>query len=226
MSKKDTRLSEIIARVSACFANEDRKNELFRQTLVTNEVGDWAKFLTHDPILNPDARPVGNKQEEILAAGQAVVMLFSLMLARGLDIREVIEFGLANWEDSDWRTRKAHESQNANEVSGICACPGQVSGKAYVISKRHPVEKAPYGQILIASTANPELALYFQRAIGIVTDHGGKTSHATNIAREYGIPCIVGTGNATQSVPHGSTVELHSDANTEKGLVKIIKRKG
>lgn len=219
--KKSPRLSEIAERIIACFAKEDIKDELFRQALVTNEIGDWAKFLTHDPKLNPDARPVGGRQEEILAAGQAAVMLFSLVLARGMDIEEVIEVGLRNWEDADWRKRAGQEFKSKNEIVGINACPGRVTGKAYVISKKNPIEKTVGGCILVASSASSELALYFQKAIGIVTDHGGKTSHAANIARAHNIPCLVGTGNATELIRHGSVVELRCDSAAKKGFVRI-----
>lgn len=219
---KSPTLNEIIQRVTACFANEDRNDDLFRQVLVTNEVGDWAKFLTHDPKLNPGARPVGGKDEEVLAAGQAFVMLFSLALARNIDPADAIEVGLKNWEDADWRKREAKKSMgNRNEIHGIMACPGRVVGKAYVVSKKHPIEKSTPGCILVASSANPELAMYFERALAIITDHGGKTSHAANIARGKNIPCIVGTGNATERITHGSEVEVYSDDN-EHGVVKIV----
>ncbi len=66
MAKKTgLKLSDIMKRIKACFANEDRKDALFRQALVTNEVGDWAKFLTHDPALNPGARPAGGKEKQL-----------------------------------------------------------------------------------------------------------------------------------------------------------------
>lgn len=223
---RDSRLSEIIKRVTACFANEDRKDELFRQVLVTNEVGDWAKFLTHDPVLNPGARPVGDKIEETMAAGQAIVMIFSLALAREINIAEALEAGLKNWEDADWRKRKAKKTaDSSNEVEGIGACPGRAIGKAYVVSRKNPIEKFPNGWLIVASSASPELAMYFERASAIVTDHGGKTSHAANIARGRNLPCIVGTGNATERIPHGAEVELSSDAQTEKGTVTILKRR-
>src|SRR3989344_2138811 len=112
MAKKSgPKMSDVMKRVKACFANEDKKDALFRMALVTNEVGDWAKFLTHDPALNPGARPAGGRLEEIMAAGQAFCMLFSLALARDVDVAEAIEAGLKNWEDADWRKREAAKGQ-------------------------------------------------------------------------------------------------------------------
>lgn len=219
--KSEPKLSDIMKRVMACFANEDRKDELFRQVLVTNEVGDWAKFLTHDPALNPGARPAGGKPEEIMAAGQAFCMLFSLALARDVDVAEAIEVGLKNWEDADWRKREAAKDLNQNEVRGIAASGGMRIGKAYVVSDDNPIEKLPSGMILVTSFASPDLAIYFDRAIAVVTDHGGKTSHAANMARHKNLPCVVGTGNATQKIKHGDTITIEADVVTEIGIVKI-----
>ena len=222
--KISPKLSDIMKRVQSCFANEDRKDELFRQVLVTNEVGDWAKFLTHDPVLNPGARPAGGKKEEVMAAGQAFCMLFSLALARNIDVEEAIEVALKNWEDADWRKREASKDQKEEEVKGIAASDGVRSGQAYVVSSDNPIEKLPRGCVLVTSFASPELAIYFDRAIAVVTDHGGKTSHAANIARERNLPCVVGTGNATQKIKQGDSVTVNADVFTEKGVVTIDKR--
>ena len=222
--KRDPKLSEVIKRVKTCFANEDRKDALFRQALVTNEVGDWAKFLTHDPALNPGARPVGGKSEEIMAAGQAFNMLFSLALARDIDIHEAIEVGLKNWEDADWRSREAAKDLSKHEVKGIAASGGVRSGKAYVVSLENPIEKLPQGMILVTSFASPDLAIYFDRAIAVITDHGGKTSHAASMARVKNLPCIVGTGNATEKIRHGETITVNANVTTEKGVVKIDRK--
>lgn len=222
--KNEPKLSDVMKRIRACFVNEDRKDALFRQALVTNEVGDWAKFLTHDPGLNPGARPAGGKPEEIMAAGQAFCMLVSLALARDIDVAEAIEVGLKNWEDADWRKREATKGLSQNEVRGIAASGGTRTGKAYVVSTDNPIEKLSSGMILVTSFASPDLAIYFDRAIAVVTDHGGQTSHAANIAREKNLSCVVGTGDATQKIKHGDTITVDSDVKTEIGIVTINKQ--
>lgn len=214
-------LSEIMARVEQCLAREDRQDELFRMDLVTNEVGDWAKFLTHDPILNPSARPVGGKTEETMAAGQALIMLLSLFLSRKIDVSEALEVSLKNWEEADWRKKKTTANQRQNEIQGVTACDGIISGHAYVVSLEHPIEKVPARAILVVSSANPELALYFDRVAAVVTDHGGKTCHAASLARARNLPCVVGTGNATERIKHSSLVTVEADADTGVGLVHI-----
>ena len=66
----------------------------------------------------------------------------------------------------------------------------------------------------------PEFMPLAKKALAIVTDEGGITSHAAVISRELGIPCIVGTKLATQVLHNGDLVEI--DAN--RGMVKILKR--
>lgn len=221
--KKDPKLSDIMKRAKSCFTNEDKKDALFRQVLVTNEVGDWAKFLTHDPALNPGARPAGGRSEEVMAAGQAFCMLFSLAIARDIDPAEAIEVGLKNWEDADWRKREAAKDLNQNEVRGIAACGGVRTGKAYVVSSENPIEKLPFGMILVTSFASPDLVIYFDRATAVVTDHGGKTSHAANMARDKNLPCVVGTGDATQKIKQGDSITIDANITTEIGVVTVNK---
>lgn len=298
--KKEPKLSEIMKRVRSCFANEDRKDALFRMVLVTNEVGDvepftynlskasekkkqeallafgqafvmlfslsevrtvnmtsardkylknkkndverWpdtfsghfigvfktvgdlAKFITHDPKLNPGARPHGSFEDEVFLFGRLFFYLRELTELCGLSPDDAIEIGLKNWEDADWRKREAAKGQKEDEVVGIAGSPGNRSGVAYVVSGENPIENFVAGMILVAPFASPELAIYFDRALAVVTDHGGKTSHAANLARERNLPCIVGTGNATAKIKNGDRISVDADVGTEKGVVKIFKK--
>ncbi|HLD77706.1 MAG TPA: PEP-utilizing enzyme, partial [archaeon] len=74
------------------------------------------------------------------------------------------------------------------------------------------------GEILVTSKAAPEIELLRRDIAGIVTDVGGRCSHAMNFAREYGVPAIVATGNATEALKDGMLVRVDSD----KGVVEII----
>jgi len=74
---------------------------------------------------------------------------------------------------------------------------------------------------LITDMTSPDDAtMISKKAGGIVTDEGGITSHAAIIAREFKIPCVVGTKIATQIIKTGDLVEVNAD----KGIVKIIKK--
>jgi pyruvate,water dikinase len=59
------------------------------------------------------------------------------------------------------------------------------------------IDKFVDGSILVTSTTDPDWVPIMKRATAIITDHGGRTSHAAIVSRELGLPAIVGTGNAT-----------------------------
>lgn len=197
---------------------EDRKDPEFRYALLTTEIGDIGKYMTHDPKLNPNARPHGSKEDEKLAYGQAIVMLMGLCYARGINYNEALNLGLDNWVDADWRKR----TSQSREVKGTAAVPGYVRASAYVVSKEHPLDELKNPSILVMEYAKPDFIIAKDYIKGIVTDHGGRACHAANIAREYSIPCIVGTGNATQVIKHDELIELDSDIQTGSGIVKVL----
>ncbi|WP_193212684.1 phosphoenolpyruvate synthase [Luteolibacter marinus] len=74
------------------------------------------------------------------------------------------------------------------------------------------------GEILLAEATNPDWVPVMKKAAAIVTDHGGRSSHAAIVSRELGVPAVVGTGNATRIIASGNEVTV-SCAAGEKGLV-------
>jgi phosphoenolpyruvate synthase/pyruvate phosphate dikinase len=103
-----------------------------------------------------------------------------------------------------------------------------VRGRAAVISRDYADEQAMHrrieamsrGDILVSETTEPSMMAAFHKAAAVVTDIGGMLSHAAITARELGLPCIVGTGNASRSIKDGDMVEV----DAEKGVVKILKQ--
>jgi phosphohistidine swiveling domain-containing protein len=209
---------DIEAIVSELMKREDRKDPEFRYALLSTEIGDIGKYMTHDPKLNPNARPHGSKEDEKLAYGQAIAMLMGLCHARGINYNEALELGLKNWVDADWRRRTSH----GQEIKGLAAVQGYVRANAYVVSKEHPLDELKNPSIIVMEFAKPDFIIAKDYIKGIVTDHGGCACHAANIAREYSIPCIVGTGNATGLIKHGDMLELDSDIEKGEGIVKVL----
>jgi pyruvate,water dikinase len=82
------------------------------------------------------------------------------------------------------------------------------SGIARIISTPQEAEKLKQGEILVAETTNPDWNSVMKKAGAIVTDKGGRTSHASIIARELGIVAAVGTGNATQLIKDGQEITV------------------
>jgi phosphohistidine swiveling domain-containing protein len=203
--------------VANLMEKEDRKDSEFRFALLSTEIGDIGKYITHDPKLNPGARPHGSKEDEKLAYGQAIVMLMGLCYARGISYDNALNLGINNWQEADWRKRES----SSKEVKGFAAVPYFRSGDAYVVSEKNPLSEMKTPGILVMEFAKPDFVLAKEYILGIVTDHGGSSCHAANIAREYNIPCIVGTGNATTIINHGDRISLDYNDNNE-GIVTIL----
>ncbi|PIN80423.1 phosphoenolpyruvate synthase [Candidatus Woesearchaeota archaeon CG10_big_fil_rev_8_21_14_0_10_30_7] len=91
------------------------------------------------------------------------------------------------------------------------------AGKANVIRHVKDISQFKPGQILITEMTDPDWVVIMRQASAIVTNRGGSTSHAAIVSRELGIPCIVGTNNATQKIKSGQTVTVScSEGETGK----------
>jgi len=83
-------------------------------------------------------------------------------------------------------------------LSGSPAGPGLGSGPVKIILDTANIDEVKKGDIMAAEMTTPDFVPAMKRAAGIVTDRGGRTCHAAIVSRELGIPCVVGTGDATQ----------------------------
>jgi pyruvate,water dikinase len=100
-------------------------------------------------------------------------------------------------------------------VRGLGAAPGRSSGPARVLKSLEEGEKLQQGDVLVARMTEPDWTPLMKKAAAIVTDEGGMTAHAAIVSRELGIPCIVGTQEATRRIADGTVVTV--DAG--KGVV-------
>lgn len=101
-------------------------------------------------------------------------------------------------------------------LSGLGASPGVSSGSVKIVKDLSELSKVQKGDVLVTQMTNPDMVVTMQRAAGIITDEGGITSHAAIISREMGIPCVVGTRTATQSLKEGQIVTV--DGSTGRVL--------
>lgn len=97
-------------------------------------------------------------------------------------------------------------------LEGTIAMKGIAEGAVYLIKNPAEMPEIKNGIILVAPFTTPILAPIISSALGIITDIGGLTGHAAIISREFGIPCIVGTKNATKLLRNGQKILL--DATT------------
>jgi len=91
-------------------------------------------------------------------------------------------------------------------------------GKARFIKEPSQLDTFEEGEVLVAEITDPDWEPIMKKASAIVTNSGGRTSHAAIVSRELGIPAIVGTGNATNVIPNGTEITI-SCAEGEKGKV-------
>lgn len=94
-------------------------------------------------------------------------------------------------------------------VKGDPASPGIKSGPVKVIMSAAEIGKVYDGEVLVTKQTNPDFVPAMKRAVAIVTERGGRTSHAAIVSRELGIPAVVGTGNATSKLKTGEIVTVN-----------------
>ena len=105
-----------------------------------------------------------------------------------------------------------------NQVKGLPGSAGVVRGTVRVIRSLSEASKLQPGDVLIAVVTEPPWTPLFATASAIVTDTGGVLSHSAVVAREYRIPAVVGTGNATRTFQDGQLIEVDGNA----GIVRVV----
>ena len=106
------------------------------------------------------------------------------------------------------------ESADPGVLRGGAGSPGVVRGKAKVVHTLSEAGKVQPGDILVAPSTMPAWTPLFATAAAVVTDAGGILSHCAIVAREYGIPAVVGTGRATAVIEDGQMLEVDGDTGT------------
>ncbi len=93
-------------------------------------------------------------------------------------------------------------------VRGLGAAPGSADGAVRIVSAREGASELQEGEVLVTHMTAPDWVPLMRRAAAIVTDSGGMTCHAAIVSRELGIPCVVGTGKATEVLHDGQVVTV------------------
>jgi pyruvate,water dikinase len=114
---------------------------------------------------------------------------------------------------SAWETQRRNQPAGA-VLRGFAVSPGQVSAPASVIHSPADFSQMEPGTILVCPTTTPARTPLFSQARGLVTDVGGVLAHGSIVAREYGIPAVLGTGIATTRIGSGQTIRVDGDAGT------------
>jgi len=109
-------------------------------------------------------------------------------------------------------TAEARRQTAGSVLTGVATSPGRVTAVARVLGGPEEFNRLGKGEILVARATTPAWTPLFVLASGLVTDLGGSLSHGSIVAREYGIPAVMGTGNATERIREGQTITLDGTA--------------
>ena len=110
-------------------------------------------------------------------------------------------------------------TEKVDEVHGLGASPGVAEGPARQVSSLDEFDQVREGEILVCQMTNPAWVVLFTKIAGLVTDAGGVASHPAVVAREFGIPAVVGTSIATERIKTGDRVRV----NGTSGLAEVLR---
>lgn len=133
---------------------------------------------------------------------------------------------VANSQSSAESSTPAESTQAPSDaevlVSGAAASVGRAAGPVRIIHSPKEIDKVLQGDVLVTEMTSPDYVPAMRKAAAIVTDTGGRTSHAAIVSRELGIPCVVGTGTATSHLKTGQVVTVDgASGKIYKGKVAL-----
>ena len=122
-----------------------------------------------------------------------------------------------------WGTKLSKKITSPGPVGTGCrfrfaASSGVVEGPACVVKSVEEIARVRDGDVLVCQITNPTWAPIFQKIAGAVSDIGGSMSHAAIVAREFGLPAVVGTGTATSRIKDGQRIRVDGG----RGIVTIL----
>ncbi|MEM0437989.1 MAG: phosphoenolpyruvate synthase [Candidatus Micrarchaeia archaeon] len=195
----DKRISEqtyMITRVGNETVHVNVKDELRRgQKIEDKYIEDLARF--------------GAKVEEHYGKPQDIEWAYSNGAIYIVQSRPITTLGKGSGTAA--QQKLADVSSAKILVRGLGATSGHATGPVRIIPSPKEIGKVQKGDVLVAKMTSPDYVPAMRRASAIITDEGGITSHAAIVSRELGIPCIVGTGNATIMLKEGAVVTVDSD---------------
>ncbi|RJP56248.1 MAG: pyruvate, phosphate dikinase [Deltaproteobacteria bacterium] len=129
-------------------------------------------------------------------------------------------------------TKASEEKIEVNEAeypvlisSGKAASPGVAIGNVFIVAPDIALKDIPAYSILVAKTASPSYAEAIGRLRGIITDMGSTTSHLASVAREFGVPMLADTKNATSVLANQDTVTFYADiTKVWQGAVQSLEK--
>jgi len=198
-----------------------------RNTLL-NEIANRCKLKTEDVVMMTfeEMKTILNSndlkqevKENLIKRKEAFAILF-------IDNDISVFFGkeainLAEEIGAVYKSTKEIKSKNETVIYGTPANKGKIKGVVRILKTYEDIDKVKKDDIIVATMTTPDYVSALEKAKGFITDEGGITCHASIISREFDVPCIVGTVNATEILKDGDQIIL--DAYI--GKITVIKTK-
>jgi pyruvate,water dikinase len=159
-----------------------------------------------DPASGPELGAIAARRSAQLAAERDLVMP---LFMRESELASLL------------RTAASGDGASADELSGVCVSPGAVEGEVVVLRDPGEFAKMKRGAVLVATATDPAWTPMFTLAAGVVVEVGGVLSHASTIAREYGLPALANVKNATRILRTGDRVRLDASAGRVVRIVRL-----
>ena len=113
-----------------------------------------------------------------------------------------------------FKETQIRNDEGSDALNGFAVSSGTVTAPASVILSQNDFDKMEPGSILVAPNTTPAWTQLFAHAVGLVTDMGSILAHGSIVAREYGIPAVLGVGNGTVRIKHGQSITIDGDAGS------------
>ena len=113
-----------------------------------------------------------------------------------------------------FKETQVRNDESGDALNGFAVSSGTVTAPASVILSPNDFDKMEPGSILVAPNTTPAWTQLFSHAVGLVTDMGSILAHGSIVAREYGIPAVLGVGNGTVRIKHGQSITIDGDAGS------------
>lgn len=229
LSKDDLKLVEFAVGTKDFMLETDRTLGSSRRIDLANDLRKKARVLTDGELLQ--LGDLGRRVESYYGTPQDVEFAIEGSKVYLVQSRPITTLGKTDDRPApDGAGHNARSMPGPNEgsvvlVRGLGASPGLVSGSVRLLASIQDSAQLAPGEVLVTRMTSPDWVPLMRKAAAIVTDTGGMTSHAAIVSRELGIPCVVGTGNATTALHTGLLVTVDGARGTVvSGLAAVKSR--
>jgi rifampicin phosphotransferase len=172
-------------------------------------------FMTWDEIAGVTGQL--DRHEEIASLEDIILRRTEQQhMQKGLDAPAFLPVGSrpAWWLSRVMPLPESEDTPRGNVLKGVGVSPGVVTGTARVISDIRDIRRLEPGDILVTEATTPAWTPFFVRIRGLVTNRGGKLTHSSIVAREFGIPVVMGTVNATRRITDGQRITVDGNSGS------------